>query len=223
MEFYIALAIISTVILLSFFIIIIIKKNQSKSLNESRTQFNEQLLKIQEENERGLNQSNKLLTEITNLKNKNKKLEQELANGAVKEIIKEVPENKQLIIEENKKSILVVDDSMVVRNKMRRLLENAGYDITTANDGAEALKVLFDKSYSLVITDLEMPNMNGFELIAAISANYAIDQIPVIAITGHEEMPVKISECEALYGMCKKPWKDEELIKRVEFLCALKQ
>ena len=119
------------------------------------------------------------------------------------------------------KSILVVDDSMVVRNKMRKLLEGAGYDITTANDGLEALSALPTKEFSLVITDLEMPNLDGFGLIMKLDANPETKGLPIMAITGHEEMKIKVNECGGLYSIHKKPWKDNEILKKVELLSSI--
>jgi CheY-like chemotaxis protein/uncharacterized protein YxeA len=127
----------------------------------------------------------------------------------------------ELIEEKTVKSILVVDDSMVVRNKMKKLLEGAGYDITTANDGLEALIALPTKDFSLVITDLEMPNLDGFGLIMKLDANPETKGLPIMAITGHEEMKIRVSECGGLYSIHKKPWKDHEILKKVELLSSI--
>ena len=110
---------------------------------------------------------------------------------------------------------------MVVRNKMRKLLEGAGYDITTANDGLEALSALPTKEFSLVITDLEMPNLDGFGLIMKLDADPETKGLPIMAITGHEEMKIKVNECGGLYSIHKKPWKDNEILKKVELLSSI--
>lgn len=129
--------------------------------------------------------------------------------------------DKSPIAEKIVKSILVVDDSMVVRNKMRKLLEGAGYDITTANDGLEALSALPTKEFSLVITDLEMPNLDGFGLIMKLDADPETKGLPIMAITGHEEMKIRVSECGGLYSIHKKPWKDNEILRKVELLSSI--
>ncbi|MEO5796962.1 MAG: response regulator [Rhodoferax sp.] len=121
------------------------------------------------------------------------------------------------------KDLLVVDDSAVARAKLRKLLEGAGYSVALANDGAEALEVLASCSFAVLITDLEMPNMNGFELIAAVQGNMDTEDMPIVAITGHDEMQARVHDCQGLYGIFKKPWNDRELLKRVATLVQMRQ
>ena len=120
-------------------------------------------------------------------------------------------------------SILVVDDSAVPRAKLKKLFEAQGYQVTMANDGVQALEAIAKTRFSVVITDLEMPHMDGFELIAAIHGSLETEDIPVIAITGHEEMQARVHNIQGLYGIFKKPWSDRELIKRVDVLASLKK
>ena len=120
------------------------------------------------------------------------------------------------------KSILVVDDSAVPRVKLRKLFEAQGYQVETANDGVQALEAMGKTKFSVVITDLEMPNMDGFELIAAIQGSMDSEDIPVIAITGHEEMQARVHNIQGLYGIFRKPWNDRELIKRVDVLASIR-
>ena len=122
-----------------------------------------------------------------------------------------------------KTRILVVDDSAVPRAKLRKLFETQGYDVATANDGVEALEAIGKTKFSVVITDLEMPNMDGFELIAAIQGSLETEDLPVIAITGHEEMQARVHNIQGLYGIFKKPWNDRELLKRVDVLAAIRK
>ena len=120
------------------------------------------------------------------------------------------------------KSILVVDDSAVPRIKLRKLFEAQGYQVETANDGVQAMEAMGKRKFSVVITDLEMPNMDGFELIAAIQGSMDTEDIPVIAITGHEEMQARVHNIQGLYGIFKKPWNDRELLKRVDVLASIR-
>jgi CheY-like chemotaxis protein len=124
---------------------------------------------------------------------------------------------------ERKTSVLVVDDSAVPRAKLRKLFESQGYEVETANDGLEALEALGKKRFSVVITDLEMPNMNGIELIAAIQGSLETEDIPVIAITGHEDMQARVNDIRGLFGIFRKPWNDRELLKRVDVLAAIRK
>lgn len=119
--------------------------------------------------------------------------------------------------------LLVVDDSAVPRAKLKKLFEAQGYEVETAGDGVLALEAMGKFKFSVIITDLEMPNMDGFELIAAIQGSLETEDIPVIAITGHDEMQARVHNIQGLYGIFKKPWNDRELLKRVEVLASLKK
>lgn len=121
-----------------------------------------------------------------------------------------------------KPSILVVDDSAVARAKLRKLFESAGYVVEAANDGAQALEVLSTANFSVLVTDLEMPNMDGFQLIAAVQGAMETEDMPIIAITGHDEMQARVNDVKGLYGIFKKPWNDRELLKRVAALSTLR-
>ena len=117
--------------------------------------------------------------------------------------------------------MLVVDDSAVARAKLRKLFEGAGFTVTVANDGVHALELLAQCRFNVVVTDLEMPRMDGFALIAAIQGDMDTEDLPVIAITGHEDMQARVHQVQGLYGIYKKPWNDREMLKRVATLCAM--
>ena len=119
-------------------------------------------------------------------------------------------------------ALLVVDDSAVVRAKLRKLLEGAGYRVVLANDGQEALAALPGDFFSVLITDLEMPNMGGVELIAHVQGSQDTEDLPIIAITGHDELQAHVRDCQGLYGIFRKPWNDRELLRRVEALAGLR-
>ncbi|MCV2362718.1 response regulator [Paucibacter sp. DJ1R-11] len=118
--------------------------------------------------------------------------------------------------------LLVVDDSAVARAKLSRLFEGVGYQVTVAKDGLEALQCLAERRFAVLITDLEMPNKDGFELIADVQGSLATEDLPIIAITGHDEMQARVHQVQGLYGIFKKPWNDRELLKRVETLASLR-
>lgn len=81
------------------------------------------------------------------------------------------------------KRVLVVDDTLTARMLLKNAFESAGYVVTTASDGAEALKSLANEMVDLVVTDLEMPNMDGFELTRSIRANPELKRVPVVIVT----------------------------------------
>jgi CheY-like chemotaxis protein len=122
-----------------------------------------------------------------------------------------------------KPAILLVDDSAVARAKLRKLFESAGYRAVVAHDGVQALEALSQDFFSVLITDLEMPNMTGMELIAAVHGSIDTDDLPTIAITGHDAMQARVQDLGGLYGIFKKPWNDRELLRRVEVLSPLRQ
>ena len=79
--------------------------------------------------------------------------------------------------------VLLVDDSLSVRKFVGQMLERAGVAVTTANDGADALARLGDAPYGVVVTDLEMPRVNGYELIEAIRRRPGLRELPVVVLT----------------------------------------
>ncbi|MCE4555667.1 response regulator [Pelomonas cellulosilytica] len=126
-------------------------------------------------------------------------------------------------VPEGPPAILVADDSAVVRTKLKRLLEGAGLTVIQVNDGNEALAELeAHPEIAVLITDLEMPNKDGFELIADVHGGLATEDLPVIAITGHDELHGRVGQIEGVYGIFKKPWNDRDLLKRVQSLMHLR-
>jgi CheY-like chemotaxis protein len=118
--------------------------------------------------------------------------------------------------------ILIVDDSAVVRAKLGKLLTSNGYAVTAARHGNEALEAIGQQWFAVMITDLEMPEMDGFELIAHVSGDLRTENLPIVAITGHESLQAKVHDAKGLYGIFKKPWNDRELLQRVAALSVLR-
>jgi two-component system chemotaxis sensor kinase CheA len=83
-------------------------------------------------------------------------------------------------------TILVVEDSITTRTLERSILEGAGYRVHVAANGAEAWSLLRVNAYDLVVSDIEMPEMDGFELIARIRADPRRPDLPVVLVTSHE-------------------------------------
>lgn len=125
-------------------------------------------------------------------------------------------------VTDSRPAILVVDDSAVARAKLAKLLEAGGYRVALAKDGLEAIEKLATDFFAVLLTDLEMPNMNGLELIAAVQGSMETEDLPIIAITGHDELQARVHDYQGLYGIFKKPWNDRELLKRVETLAILR-
>jgi two-component system chemotaxis sensor kinase CheA len=79
--------------------------------------------------------------------------------------------------------ILVVDDSITTRTMEKNLLEAAGYQVRVAVDGLEAWTVLKTEAVDLVVSDVDMPRLDGFELTARIRADKKLADLPVILVT----------------------------------------
>ena len=84
------------------------------------------------------------------------------------------------------KRLLVVDDSVTIRTLVKSILEAAGYDVMAAPDGAEAWAMLLEKGADLVVSDVEMPRMDGFTLTETIRASPRFRRLPVILVTAME-------------------------------------
>lgn len=119
--------------------------------------------------------------------------------------------------------LLLVDDSAVARAKLRRLFEPAGYQVHLAKDGVEALALLERGRYAMLITDLEMPNMDGVTLINTCLARPQTAHMPILAISGHESLRAKFNECRAICGVHRKPWVDDILLSHVATLVGTRQ
>jgi two-component system chemotaxis sensor kinase CheA len=77
----------------------------------------------------------------------------------------------------------VVDDALTVRELQRTILERAGFDVTVAGDGVEALTHLDAEAFDLVLTDVEMPRMDGFELTQRIRSHPSRSNVAVLILT----------------------------------------
>jgi CheY-like chemotaxis protein len=114
--------------------------------------------------------------------------------------------------------LLLVDDSAVARAKLRKLFESAGYQVQLAKDGVEALELLRQGRYALMVTDLEMPQMDGVELIRNCKARADTAHMPILAVTGHDHLRAKFNECHGVQGVHRKPWVDDILLSHVAAL-----
>jgi chemosensory pili system protein ChpA (sensor histidine kinase/response regulator) len=87
------------------------------------------------------------------------------------------------LIEARKGRVLLVDDSISVRKFVGHMLEKAGFDVTTANDGADALTRLGEGQFDVMVTDLEMPRLNGYELLEDVRRRTTTRTLPVVILT----------------------------------------
>ena len=114
------------------------------------------------------------------------------------------------------KQILLVDDYDSGRHVLREKLEMQGYVCQEVEDGAEALKVIQQKHFDLVITDNQMPVMTGLELLQSLAKKSKNLQLPIILLTGNLTEPLqKAARLAGASAVFKKPYKDQELFSAI--------
>jgi len=115
------------------------------------------------------------------------------------------------------KRILVVDDSITVREMERRLLQNRGYEVDVAVDGMDGWNCLHAGQYSLVISDVDMPRMNGFEFVRRIRQDSRFSALPVMMVSykEREEDRLRGLEVGANYYFTKGGFHDETFMNAV--------
>jgi two-component system, chemotaxis family, chemotaxis protein CheY len=116
------------------------------------------------------------------------------------------------------KNVLVVEDSKAIRSMIRVALEEAGdFFVTEAGSGFEALKALPAQRLDLIITDINMPDINGLELIGFVKSNPAYRSIPLVIVsTEKSEEDKKRGIALGASGYVVKPFRKEELMDAVE-------
>ena len=112
-----------------------------------------------------------------------------------------------------RRDILVVDDSLSVRKSLVQLVSDAGYNVKAAKDGLEAIALLKDFMPGVILTDLEMPNMNGLELTSHLRARPDTRELPVIMITSRSmDKHRKQAELAGVSVYLTKPYTDTDLL-----------
>jgi two-component system, chemotaxis family, sensor histidine kinase and response regulator WspE len=119
-----------------------------------------------------------------------------------------------------RKSILVVDDSITVREVERQLLANQGYQVEVAVDGMEGWNLVREGRFDLVISDIDMPRLNGLELVRKIKADVRLNAIPVVIVSykDREEDRLNGLEAGANHYLTKSSFHDDTLIQTVREL-----
>jgi two-component system chemotaxis sensor kinase CheA len=84
------------------------------------------------------------------------------------------------------KSILIAEDSITARTLLKNILESAGYRVKTTVEGVDAFATLRTEEFDLVVSDVDMPRVNGFDLTAKIRADKRISELPVVLVTALE-------------------------------------
>ncbi len=115
------------------------------------------------------------------------------------------------------KKILVVDDNPFMCKVLESRLSEENYKVIIAYDGVEALDKVQKEKIDLILLDITMPNMDGFEFGAKLKENPAISSIPIIMVTAHAEhsMIVRAATELGIKSYIVKPFKPEQLLNEV--------
>ncbi|PWB15290.1 hybrid sensor histidine kinase/response regulator [Acinetobacter sp. AM] len=125
---------------------------------------------------------------------------------------------------DTRRLIMIVDDSVTVRKVTSRLLERQGYDVVTAKDGVDAIEQLENVKPDLMLLDIEMPRMDGFEVTNLVRHHEVHKQLPIIMITSrtgekHRERAFSLGVTHYM----GKPFQEAELLNNIESLLTVKQ
>ena len=120
---------------------------------------------------------------------------------------------------ETKKTILIVDDSEFVRSYHSHILEQAHFHVITAVDGSDGLEKLYTHSCDLVLTDINMSNMDGYEFIRRVRSDGKYSSLPIIIVSTESEAKDKMKGFEAganLYIV--KPSSPEIMVENIRMI-----
>jgi two-component system chemotaxis response regulator CheY len=118
------------------------------------------------------------------------------------------------------KTILTVDDSKTIREMVGFTLKGAGYNVLEAEDGVQGINVVKANKVDAIITDLNMPNMNGLDMIRAIRTNPAYISVPILMLTTEGDANKKVEGKNAgATGWIVKPFQPEKLVEVVKKVC----
>ena len=113
-------------------------------------------------------------------------------------------------------TILVIEDNLAFRDLLRLHLRQAGHTVQIAEDPEEGLRSLLDTPPDLILLDLDLPYLSGFEVLEALRSDPASQKIPVIIVTGNADEEVN-NRCRTIgiEGFFTKPFKSEHLIQGI--------
>jgi two-component system chemotaxis response regulator CheY len=118
-------------------------------------------------------------------------------------------------------TILTVDDSRTMRDMLRMALAEAGFNVLQAVDGVDGLEVLQRSSPDVIVTDINMPKMDGFGLIEAVRQDSRYRKVPILVLTPESDSAKKLRAKEAgATGWIVKPFEPTKLIAAIRRVAA---
>lgn len=116
----------------------------------------------------------------------------------------------------SKKTIMLVDDASTLRKYGRRILEDAGYNVVPVENGFNALSTLFEHKIDLILLDVLMPRLDGYETFTMIKDNENFKDIPIIMVTGKDSPFDKVKgELLGCKEYVTKPYDEVALLQKV--------
>jgi chemosensory pili system protein ChpA (sensor histidine kinase/response regulator) len=123
---------------------------------------------------------------------------------------------------EQRPLVLIVDDSLTVRKITSRLLVREGFEVATAKDGMDALQVLVEQTPDIILLDIEMPRMDGFEFTKTIKGDPKNAHVPIIMITSRTAEKHRNRAAELGVDLyLGKPYQEEELLRHLRDMLSL--
>lgn len=131
--------------------------------------------------------------------------------------LERIARHSNQVVEAARKRILVVDDSLTVRELQRKLLLNRGYDVAVAVDGMDGWNALRSEDFDLLITDIDMPRMDGIELVTLLRRDNRLQSLPVMVVSykDREEDRRRGLDAGADYYLAKASFHDDALLDAV--------
>ncbi len=116
------------------------------------------------------------------------------------------------------KRILLCDDEIHILRAAEFKLKRAGYDVQTAGDGQEAWEAICQQKPDVLVTDYQMPRLDGFELVQRVRENPDTEDLPVLMLTakGYELSQEELAEKWNVVAVIAKPFSPRELLRKVE-------
>jgi DNA-binding response OmpR family regulator len=116
------------------------------------------------------------------------------------------------------KKIIIVEDEEVLRNLLKKKLENEGYEVEVAEDGEIGIEKIRETKFDLILLDIIMPKMGGFDVLEAMQRDESISEVPVIVVSNSGQ-PVEIDRAQKLGAkdwVVKTEFDPQEVIKKVK-------
>lgn len=134
------------------------------------------------------------------------------------QVVEEQESEGEAAMDQSKTPVLVVESSISARSNLKKILNSHGYQVYTAKDGIDALQIIENNKIDVVVTDLEMPRLDGIGLINQMNDDEDYKKIPIIVITSRDDLIPGVKRMSGVYGAFTKPCNEKDLMRRMNFL-----